>query len=324
MSFHRQLGLLLLLVATSKLVGEPIAINDRSSFSRLQGLPVPLDARLVAAGETKQSIQYEWTSQFALDETRNGATLIDGETQELHGYFRRGVADRFEMTVDIPIISQSGGSLDSFVENWHQWFGLPNGGREQFAQDQLRYSIVTDDFVFDYREPSTGLGDIGVGIRYQWYNSTDSALSSSIRLELPTGDIDKMTGSDSLDVAAGVEYSNSAWLRRFRTDLYASAGFVWFGDSEVLAQKSEATAWYGHISTATRVWFDWRLRLQLQSHSTMFDLPTTPFERPALQGALSLQMPITKSYHLELGMTEDLITKVTPDFTWLVAVKWQP
>src|SRR5690606_36588858 len=100
-----------------------------------------------------------------------------------------------------PLLVTGGGMLDSMIENWHDWFGLPNGGRDQIARDQYRYQYLRGGQppmqlptqpqpIFDIGGSDAGIGDIRLGVaRCGEAGGCWRALA-----QLPTGDADRLLG----------------------------------------------------------------------------------------------------------------------------------
>lgn len=308
-----------LYVVCQSAVSGPLAIADRSSFSRLQGLPIPLQGHVLAHKEFKQQVSFALSSQFATDRASNEYVLVDSELAELHYYARYGLTERLELTLDLPYLSQSGGVFDQSIEQFHSLFGMPNGGRHQLPQNQLRYELRADDTIFEYRQNSSGLTDIGIGARYQLFSHSEQALAMALRVDLPTGDFAEMTGSDSTDIALGFDYSDKLLLEPWGVSTHASIGFLWFGDSKVLPKLSNRESVYASLSLE-RPLFGVDAILQLQGQTPMFDIDLVPFTSPVLQASFALSVPIS-NLELEVGFSEDLITETSPDITVFINLR---
>ena len=72
------------------------------------------------------------------------AFIFDGETMRTTLQARVGIAQRFELGVDAPFLSQYRGFMDPLIDEFHQRFGLPDGGRTGFAHNQFRAGYIGD------------------------------------------------------------------------------------------------------------------------------------------------------------------------------------
>jgi hypothetical protein len=72
-----------------------------------------------------------------------------------------GVTSNFDVTIELPFISNGGGFLDSFVQHYHEAFGFPNGGRDLVEDNRFRYRLMQHGVTrFDYDSQRFGLSDI--------------------------------------------------------------------------------------------------------------------------------------------------------------------
>ena len=60
---------------------------------------------------------------------RKQSVILDGESLNTELTIDYGIGNDAELSLVIPYLKHSGGNLDGFIENWHSFFGLPNGGR---------------------------------------------------------------------------------------------------------------------------------------------------------------------------------------------------
>ncbi len=64
------------------------------------------------------------------------ALLVDAETREARVTLQRPVDGHggFAWQLQLPYRYTGGGSLDSFIDSWHDTFGLPDGARSALPQ----------------------------------------------------------------------------------------------------------------------------------------------------------------------------------------------
>jgi hypothetical protein len=75
----------------------------------------------------------------------------------------RSWTNGFAAQVQIPYRYTGGGVLDSAIDSWHDFFGLPQGSRCGVAEDRVRIAYASGNTVlFDERESQSGLGDISL------------------------------------------------------------------------------------------------------------------------------------------------------------------
>ncbi len=135
-------------------------------------------------------IQLDWTTETVIARSGGEDLLLDGEILRLALQYRWQL-DRLTLWAEAPLLITGGGVLDRSIENWHDWFGLPNGGRDQIERDQYRYRYVRDGVtVFDIDGSDTAVGDLRAGA------SVCGVLGgcAAAMLQLPTGDADRFLG----------------------------------------------------------------------------------------------------------------------------------
>ena len=122
-----------------------------------------------------------------------------------------------------PRFSWSGsGRLDSVIEDWHHFFGLPNGRRQDAEQDQYIVFSQSDQGAFQLERHSIELS--GTTLEFQAPLAQELALRT--RVDLPAE-----YGHDSLDGDLTLLYSRN--FERF--ELYAGVGQLYFADTEISA-----------------------------------------------------------------------------------------
>ncbi|HEV8121187.1 MAG TPA: DUF3187 family protein, partial [Candidatus Polarisedimenticolia bacterium] len=157
----------------------------------------------------------------AAETSSHHAYLVDGETMNLTVAGSLGLGRRFEAGFSLPLYLHTEGFLDHTIDEYHDIFSFPDGGRASFARNQ--YAVAYTDHghtVYLDRSPDgISQGDLlltgRVGLAAS--QSGTSALSGTVGLELPTGKSSRLDGNGSTDVALGLEAS---W-RRARSTTHA-------------------------------------------------------------------------------------------------------
>ena len=122
------------------------------------------------------------------------------------------------------LFSYYGGFLDSFVENFHDFFGFSGGARDKFLQNQLYINFPNDNGILLYlNEPVISFGDIDLWCKWTFIENENISLAALGAFKLPTGNLQSLSGSGYPDIAAGLllDYRVISLL-----SLYAQAGIV--------------------------------------------------------------------------------------------------
>ena len=187
--------------------GGPIPIRNQHPAQLVALRLDPISPRTTPRGTTQFDLKLAYSSLFLRGDDQMGNTFVmDGEILRAGLKTRYGVTDTFEVEVEIPTAHTTSGFLDSFVEGWHDTFGLPSS-RDNFPQDI--YAVRAESrgqTVFAMEQRSLALLDLPIGVAWQILPLTEQrAYGIAVRgaIELPTGDEDDGFGNGGVDVSLG-------------------------------------------------------------------------------------------------------------------------
>lgn len=296
----------------------PLAVYNQAALARSTALPVLGETGVLDAGGAITSLRYDLSTEYHASEAVGEAVILDGETNLLTLAFRRGLARGLEWTLDIPVLHQGGGFMDGPIENWHQVFGLPDGGREQAPRDDYRYQYERDGQVLlDARRRGWDIGDVRTGLG--WRVSENLALRGEAKFA--TGDEDHLAGGN-LGGALWLD-----WALPFASDSrfsgFASAGASYNAKADVLADQQQRFVPIGAAGLAARITERVFILGQLYAHGALIeDSELDPF-RAALQLSLGLRYRIAPDFDIDIGFQEDPIVAASPDFSFHFALSWR-
>jgi len=305
------LGLALALPARSgpAVAGEFAPGNNGSTLARAFALPNLGDGAVLARARSETT----WTYDVANEYVAEGACaveciLLDGETSRLRLTHRRGLGDGWDMSFEVPLLDRGGGFLDGWIQDWHDFFGLPNGGRELAPDGRYRFQYTRQNVVLlDETGGGTGVGDstITLGRRL----GQRSALRGMAKL--PTGDDDSFEGG----VAGYALWLEHGAALAPRVDSFIALGVSYSERGPALAQMQRREVVFGGVGLAIPVTNTVRLALQVQGHGRLFDgSGMTPLERPGMPLSVGLQFRTSARGSFEIGFQEDPSVNGSPDF----------
>ena len=251
----------------------------------------------------------------------NGAEsiVIDGETYRitLRGVF--GLGNGWETGLELPVIKHSGGFLDSFIVQWHDFFGLPQLGRDQVANNQLRYQYqYGNQNRVDISAGDTGLGDVVLFAGKRLPVALRTALRMQIKL--PTGRPAGLFGSGGTDLALMLQ-SDYALNNDWR--VYGGLGGAYLGRGEVLPELQREWAGFGNMGIvwqpADRVAF----QVQFAGQTPVYkDTDLHQLNDSAVQSTLGGTLKFADGWYLDLGVTEDeWAYDVSPDISFHIRLR---
>ncbi|WP_455199963.1 DUF3187 family protein [Kaarinaea lacus] len=296
----------------------PLSITNTSPVILVHGLPNSRNPAITAKDTVVFGLDYEITSHFTHEDSTNEQLLFDGETTRAMLSLKTGLSDGVEVELQIPHISHDGGFLDSFIIDWHNFFGLPQNGRDQVPNNQLEYYYAKNGVdKLGFQEPASGVGDSQIIFAFKsdrkWLPHQKN-LTFKTALKLPTGDSAKLTGSGA--------YAISAWLTGdMQTNwfskkglTYLNLGAMWLPEGEVLTDQQNFWVWFGGIGSGIKFGERIVLQLQLDTHSPFYHSSDfVELNSYALQLTIGGNLKFSKNWNLDIGVVEDLIVHASPD-----------
>ena len=301
---------------------EPFTTANMNPFTRLHGVPQTRSAHLTTAGKLEVGLQLDVANNFTDSLSGNERIRLDGETHRTNLSLRYGLSERWELSIDLPYIRHSGGSLDGFIENWHSWFGLPNGGREDSAEDELTYfwRHGTQTRASLTRSES-GMGDITVYAGYRLGGDDERQWTVRAGASLPTGDADSLTGSGGTDVFASLHVSQASLWRSEKLRFHGSIGAALLDDTDIIGATIEDWIVFGSGSLAWQVHDRVSLKTQLDFNTAAYDSDLKELGDFSTQLTLGGSLLLGSATRLDIGVTEDIITDTSPDVVFHLALR---
>ncbi len=291
----------------------PLRIRNLAPASGIYGEPRALGGEVLANGY-ELSFNTEVANNFTSDADGSTLAFFDGETTYLTYGIRHGFAQRFEWGIEIPWVIQDGGHLDHPIEDFHDAFGFPNNGRQRAKLNKIDYYVSDHNKVYvNFQDRKDGWGDVRVSGGYQLTRAPERSLAIRALVKLPTGKVESLTGSDGTDGATWLDYTDGALLSRFRLSLTAALGVMVLGDGNLLPQKQNRFAAYGHFGLSYPLSDAWTLKGQLDYHSQLIDTPVDQLGGAALQGSFGASWQVTPKFFTQIAMAEDLTSDSTSD-----------
>ena len=247
-------------------LGMPLENSNLSPFMLGLSLPNAASTSVLRTGASAWSLTAHWVSNYA--EAERGAALVTSDGETFIGTLRvaRGF-DGFEVGVAMPYVRHSGGFLDSIINDWHEFFGLPQGGRDAAPDDRLLYQLREGSAVITRNASSRGVGDVRIHLArgLEWGVGSTAA---RLTFKLPTGDLDRLTGSGGLDATASIHHER-ALSERVHVGAWLGVSALSLPDDR--RDIARQTAVGGGIVVRMNVSSSIMLKAQWASHSPIYD-----------------------------------------------------
>lgn len=298
--------------------GEFVPGGDGGTLARGFALPTLGEAVMLGRGRSETRLTLDFTNEYV----QEGACAVecvtlDGETARLRFSHRVGLGAGWDFALEVPYLDTGGGFLDGWIEDWHHWFGLPNGGRELAPQDRYLFRYERNGAVLlEETRGYSGLGDaqLTLGRRVGRRN----VLRAMVKL--PTGDERRL---------AGGTLGGALWLEHPFALPARWAGYFSFGVSgsergEALRDQQNTEVVFGGIGLLAPLSRYVRLSLQLQAHGRLYDdSELSPLARAGLPLTVGLNIGSGRRGALDLGFQEDPSVNGSPDFAAFASLTWR-
>lgn len=311
--------------ATQEHFATPFKTRNMSPVIQIFGLPAPQGGQLTPAGRAEMTLALETANNFTWDKADGESVWFDGETSRASLFFNYGIAPNWEFGLEVPLISHNTGIFDSFIEGWHDAFGLPQNGRKDTPRRQLDYTYERNGSSpeLDMGDTGTGIGDLSLHLGYQLIADSPGnrrALSLRAGVKLPTGDSDRLRGSGATDVHLRLALTDAESLGRYNLTLFASGGILWLAEGDVLSDQQRDFVEFGSVGLDWRPWPVLSFKLQVDGHSSFYrDSNLDQIDSPSAQLAMGGTVYFTEVDTIDLCVTEDIMVDTASDVVFHVA-----
>ncbi len=284
----------------------------------------PQAARPLPEGDTRLRLDLAYTSVFLEggDGLANGDSwFMDGEILRAGLKARHGLGHGFEVFGELAMALTGPGFLDGFIEDWHDFFNLPNQGRDRFPKYRWQVEVQHEGAVAWEMDRTDGaLLDLPLGLCWNFLPMTDErpfALTARAATELPTGNQDRGFGSGGFDWSLGLvgEYR----YQGLSFTAHAQHTFAHTPDPAERAGLDFRDVTSAGVAVETALADHTFLLAQvLLDTATLRQLDFDRAHDPQWTLWFGLRHHLGERFRVEVGFGEDLSANGPPDFTaWL-------
>lgn len=300
---------------------EPLQLSNQQPLVQLLNLPTMRSGAVLPADADVWRGAVDVANNWVRKQKDGESLVLDGESQRYTLGFRRGLGAGWEVGVALPWVSYNGGTLDNFIEGWHQFWGLPDGGRPDYSTRRLNYSYQRNGRTeLDFHRAESGIGDAQINVAYQFFSDQQRAFSASATFNLPTGDVDKLTGSGEASAAIALAATYDQ-LFDLPLSVTGNMGAQWLPLTDVLSAEQKSSAWFAAAELNWAVAQDWRLKAQLQAHTALYDSALDALGSNSMQLLLGGSVQLSPHWMLDVAVGEDIAVDTAPDVTLQLALK---
>ena len=305
----------------AELESEPLYVKNLSPVSGLLGLPSQRQADTQAAGSYSLAMHSSIASHYVAETSTAEQVSLDGETARFALEARYGLAENWDIQLEVPWLKHSGGFLDNAIDSWHDIWGMSDGGRSNVAHDILDFHYFDPSARFSLTDDASGLGDISLSLSHAFYRDDNSALSAVIGYKFATGDEDELLGSGEDDVFLALRFSG-AHLANLPLNWHGQVGYLYAGSSDVLGSRQENDLWFAGLSLDWAIAQSFSLFAQLDVHAAPMDSELTALGDEAFLGSLGGRWSFARNWSLDVSFIEDLQVETAPDITFQASIRY--
>jgi hypothetical protein len=304
----------------------PFYTQNQSPLVQIFGLPSIGEPSLVPARKADLRLVIDLANNFVDDRNPRESIILDGESTRISLDARYGISKNFEVGLAIPYIIQGGGFTDGFIDWYHNTFGFTAGGRDQAPTNRLLYQYQKDQQVrLNVDQSSNGIGDIQLTGAFQLYRNPDKpsqAISLRTSLKLPTGDSQQLHGSGSTDFSLWVTAGDNYKISVGHFTLYGAAGVMGMTEGDVLKEQQRNRVGFGCLGVG---WSPARwiaFKVQANGHTSFYKgSELDSLNQSSIQLTMGGTLAFSEKISLDLGVTEDVVVKTSPDVVFHLALR---
>ncbi len=304
-------------------VEEPLYVQNLSPVAGAS-FPPPRGADVLERGSNVIILNTSLANHFVIQENENERLFLDGQTTKITMEWRRSLTDRLDVSLSIPIVSQNKGFLDSTISDWHDLWGLPDGERKYFQNDDLHYFYQTPSLTLDLSSPSSGVGDIGLSSNYLIYSSPVLKASLASGVIFSSGNSESFLGAGSEQISFAVHMSGvSQAFHNFGWNIHA--GYAYSTSDWYAIKDTERFRWFSSASLNRKMSDRMSALIQLDAHHRLMNNATKPLDRVVAILSLGLRFKLHEKLIFDLSFSEDIKVESAPDITFngTVRYKWK-
>lgn len=302
---------------------EPLYVKNLSPVAGLTGLPSQRSAHTLADGDFAVALHSSLASHYVNDRNDREFLNLDGETLRFALDLRYGLAENWDLQLDIPWLDHSGGDLDGVIDDWHDFWGMSDGGRADVPRDLLDYRYNSATGRFGLQEDASGIGDVTLALSHVFYRDDSAALAVAVGYKFGTGDEGDFTGSGADDAYVALRFSGSH-LSNLPLHWHGQVGYLRAGESDLLEDIQEENLWFAGLALDWQVAQNWSLIAQFDSHAAPLDSDLTAVGDEAYLLTFGTRWGFSSDWALDFSVVEDIGVETAPDVTFQASVRYRP
>ncbi|MBN7798238.1 DUF3187 family protein [Parahaliea mediterranea] len=298
---------------------DPLHVRNISPVTGLVGLPAQRAATTTPSGTLQWTLHAAVASHYVSDRAGVEQLNLDGETQRLALELRYGLAEGWDVQLELPWLRQDGGALDGAIDGWHEFWGMPDNGRGDAPRDRIDYRYADPDLRFAVLDSGSGIGDGSLALQRRLYRDGGVEVAASLGYKFGSGDVDDFSGSGEGDVYAALRVAGSGdgalgW--------YGQAGYLRAGEIAELGPRQERDLWFAGAGLAWRLSPSWSLLGQLDAHAAPMDSALDALGGDAVMLSAGARWRFAPRWAVDVSLVEDIAVETAPDVIFQASLRY--
>ena len=303
--------------ACSELV-RPFYTRNMNPFVQIYGLPATEGAGLIAEHRLEARFVFDIANNFTDSVEQGEGLVIRGETYRSVLAMRYGIGKKLEIGIDLPYVYHGAENLNDFIREWHNTFGLPQGGRDKAVDDGLAYLYADggNNSQVAVAGSTSGIGDVLLAAAIPlWESGEENPRRLTLRasLKLPTGSASDLQGSGSTDFSLRLCGEDRQSFAAAKISWFGTLGALLLTDGDVLADRQRNAAGFGSVGFGWQPFSRLALQLQLDANTALYDSALTQLGDFSAQLVMGGTIGLPRDFQLDLAISEDVIVNTAPD-----------
>lgn len=261
---------------------------------------------------------------FASGADGAAAVFLDGERTRLTVGWQRPLTTCVDGAVELPFIAHTDGLFDRAIEDWHDFFGLPNASREEVEPNLLNvFYQDPSGATVEVNQTQSALGDLRLSLLWSpdcgavpnHEHSPVGLRILRVGLKLPTGRLQALTGSGEADLFADITTGTKKFHPRVQAR--ATLGVLLAGQVDGFSLQREFAA-YGTAALSYTLSPRLTAMGQLDWHTPMFDTGLTELGDVSAIFTAGLRWMRNTDQHLEFAVVEDIAPDTGADISLML------
>ncbi|PCI09079.1 MAG: hypothetical protein COB77_00900 [Gammaproteobacteria bacterium] len=296
---------------------QPFEIRDQNLFNLIHGQPLPTNAHLNNKNQGLWSSSLVITNTLNIETSNNESIYLDYEAYRLNVSYQYGLNEKWDIKFTIPLIHQTGGFLDTSIDNWHEIFNLPRANRPFVENNQYEanYTIAKQSLV-NLDATSTSLGDVQISLAHSLIAHENTTVSLWGNVKLPTGNKNKLSGNGATDISAWLAINQQLsenWVANI------NAGTVVLGDNTYQNIPLSEYTFFGHLMLGWSFNDYINVKAQLQGHTSYYDESQLKILGDTYFLSFGTSIKINACQQLDFSISEDIKVDASPDASLLIS-----